>query len=294
MKTWDNGRIPRSEKPAASLVMAVYNKPRELSMCLEGYRRQSFSGPWELILADDGSKPDIEAIFQSFSKEVPFLCTYLGQEDNGWGKLRMLNASIVQAKSDWMIFTDGDCVPHKHFVRAHVEHAEEKTVLCGRRVDLMSEISSGLTPQDVKEGKLDSFSWFFPNYLRDKMDFGQMGFYLPRFMADPLNPLIRKTGPSLLGSNMSLDKKWLIEVNGFDETFDRPGFGEDTDIERRLRMLNLNFKWVTHQAIQYHIWHDLTTVNRSIETYERLKQTNNLRALKGIEQLPDVYPPHSF
>lgn len=289
MKTWSNDRIgpgPGSGKPAASLVMAVYNKPHELSLCLEGYRRQSYRGHWELILADDGSKPDIEALFQKFSQEVPFLCTYLGQEDKGWGKLRMLNASVLAAKSDWMIFTDGDCIPHRHFVRAHIGHAKERRVLCGRRVDLMAEISAGLTPDDVRSGKLDSLKWLFPNYLKDKMDFGQQGFYLPRFLADILNPLIRKTAPSLLGSNMSLDKQWLVDVNGFDETFDRPGFGEDTDLERRLRMLSLDFRWITHQAIQYHVWHDLTTVNRSIETYERLKKSNNIRALIGIDQLP--------
>ncbi len=287
MKTWSNNRIgPGSVKPAASLVMAVYNKPRELSLCLEGYRRQSFSRPWELILADDGSKPDIEALFQKFSREVPFLCTYLSQEDKGWGKLRMLNASVLAAKSEWMIFTDGDCVPHRHFVRAHIDHAKENRVLCGRRVDLMAEISGGLTPDDVRSGKLDSLKWLFPNYLKDKMDFGQQGFYLPRFLADVLNPIIRKTAPTLLGSNMSLDKQWLIDVNGFDETYDRPGFGEDTDLERRLRKLPLDFRWVTHQAIQFHVWHDLTAVNRSIETYERLKKSNNIRALIGIDQLP--------
>ncbi len=282
MKSWSSDR---PSHPNATLVMAVYNKPREFQMCLEGYRRQSYRGPWQLLLADDGSKPEIESIFEAYSKQVPFLCTYLRQEDRGWGKLRMLNAAVLESKADWMIFTDGDCVPHQHFLRAHTGHAEEKTVLCGRRVDLMEEISKPLTPEDVSNGKLDSLSWFFPNYLKDKMDFGQQGIYIPRFLADFFNPYWRKTAPSLLGSNMSLHKKWLMEVNGFDEAFDRPGFGEDTDLERRLKMLGLKFKWITHQAIQYHVWHDLTTVNRSIETFEKLKQSNNRRATIGIDEL---------
>lgn len=287
MKVWHSKSSPAAK---AAVVMAVYNKPRELQMCLEGYRRQSFSGDWQLILADDGSKPEIREIFERYAKEVPFLCTHLWQEDAGWGKLRMLNASVLISNSDWIVFTDGDCVPHRHFVRAHVENAEEKTVLCGRRVDFMKEMSDPLTPEDVAQGKFDSPAWFLPRFLQDKMDFGQQGIYLPRFLAEPLNPVWRKTEPTLLGSNMSLHRKWLMEVNGFDESFDRPGFGEDTDIERRLRMLGLKFKWVTHQAIQYHIWHDLTAVNRSIEVYETLKAAGNLRALRGIDQIKNSFP----
>ena len=59
MKKWFSKR--EGSTPKISVVMAVYNKPHELKLCLEGYRRQSFQN-FELILADDGSSPEIEAI----------------------------------------------------------------------------------------------------------------------------------------------------------------------------------------------------------------------------------------
>ena len=51
--------------PACSVVVAFYNKLRELELVLAGFARQSFRD-FEIIIADDGSRPevvtDLEAI----------------------------------------------------------------------------------------------------------------------------------------------------------------------------------------------------------------------------------------
>jgi len=277
-----------SEKPKISVVIAVYNKPKILRFCLDGYRRQSFlksKKNFEIILADDGSKPEIENIFQEFSKEVSFTCTYLYQEDTGWGKIRMLNWSILESQSDFLIFTDGDCIPHRNFIKAHFEGQEEKTVLCGRRVDLMDKISEKLTLEDVKNGKLDSTFWVLKNMAANKMDFGEQGLYFPSWLSRLLDLFSKHRNPTLLGSNFSIHKKWLREVNGFDESYQSPGLGEDTDIERRFLLCGLKLKWITHRAIQFHVWHSLTKVGQqSRETFELHTQKGNIKALLGLKE----------
>ncbi len=285
MKKW---RTHEALNPKISVVIAVYNKPEVLKLCLEGYRRQSFfikdGENFEIILADDGSTPEIEKLFAEFARSVPLPCTYLFQADSGWGKIRMLNWSIVEAHSDFLIFTDSDCVPHPHFVRAHYESQEEKTALCGRRVDLMETVSEKLTLEDIRNGKLESPFWVLRNGWSRKIDYGDQGLYFPSWLVKISESFYHP--PTVLGSNFSIHKKWLWEVNGFDESFKEPGLGEDTDIERRFLLNGLKLKWITHRAIQFHVWHPLTCVGeRSRKTYELHKEKGNKEAVLGLQEL---------
>lgn len=259
-------------------------------MCLEGYRRQSFLSDFpdgmQLIVADDGSGPEIEEIFSKFADEVSFPTTFLHQDDYGWGKLRMLNWASLEALADRMIFTDGDCVPHRDFVRAHFENSKETTVYCGRRVDLMEKLTRTLDLPDVISGKMDSNFWLLKNIIKDEMDFGEQGFFLPQWAANFIPIFSKNSAPTLVGSNFSIHKKWLLNVNGFDESFVTPGIGEDTDLERRIKLIGLNLEWITYRAVQFHLWHPLTHVGeRTHQTYESLKQKGNRTALKGINEL---------
>ena len=189
MKRWSlnhGGAVPK-----ISVVAAVYNKARDLGLCLEGYLRQSFRD-FELILADDGSELEIEEICRRFGSKAAFPVTYLWQPDRGWGKPRMLNWSVLEARAENIVFTDGDCIPHPHFVRAHSEEAREGVVQCGRRVDLMEKISPVISAQDVSKGRLDSLTWMTARIIREEVDFGWQGFYLPRFLARTMTAALRK------------------------------------------------------------------------------------------------------
>ncbi len=290
MRSWRRGL---SEQALATVVMAVYNKPRELKLCLEAYRRQSIlnSSPqgFELLLADDGSSPEIEEIFAEFSRSVSFPTLYLRQDDNGWGKLRMLNWSVIESFCPIIIFTDGDCLPHRNFVSAHLRHLEEGFVSCGRRVDMMESLASKFCVVDLKAGKLESWQWILRHILDGGAEFGEQGLYLPAHLVRALTFFSKNKTPTLVGSNFSLHKKWLYELNGFDETFRTPGLGEDTDIERRMKKIGLKMKWVTYRAIQFHLWHPLQVVGEtSHRTYEELKIKDNDKALIGLNELQAI------
>ena len=269
-------------QPSLSVVVAAYNRPRELLLALAGYLRQSDRN-FELILADDGSRPEIEDFFKAFGREAPFPTTYLWQEDRGWGKPRMLNWAILEARGEVVCFTDADCIPHRHFVRSHAQEARDKTVQCGRRVDLMEKISPAITAADIERGCFDSAAWMAEKILKGEVDFGHQGFFLPKFAAQAIHAFTRE--PTLLGSNMSVHKKRLLEVNGFDECFTVPGIGEDTDMQRRFGLAGLEVRWITYRAIQYHLWHPLTPVGKEAhKIFESLKARNNKAAVKGIRE----------
>lgn len=287
MKKWTKNAGPR--RPKASVVMAVYKKLRELELCLEGYRRQSAlaadSSAFELILADDGSGPEIEAAFERFAETVSFPCTYLWQEDRGWGKLRMLNWATHAGLADRMVFTDGDCVPHRRFVEAHIDHSDPAAGYCGRRVDLMEKLGPAVTLDDVRSGRLEDRLWLAKRILGGDIEYGGQAFYLPGSLAGLAQRFSTSPRPSILGSNFGIHKKWLEAVNGFDESFGSPGLGEDTDLERRLRMAGADLRWITYRAIQFHLWHPLTRVREPARrTWEERQKQGNLEAVQGLRE----------
>ena len=56
---------------------------------------------------------------------------------------------------------------------------------------------------------------------------------------------------------MSLHKKALLLINGFDERYIHPTVGEDDDIECRLKNAGFKVKNLKYLAIQYHLHHKL-------------------------------------
>jgi len=277
-------------EPGLAAVVAAYNRPRELRLALEGYRRQSFfrnhHQEFQLILADDGSGPEVERTFSEFSDQVSFPTLYLRQEDRGWGKLRMLNRAVLECRADRVVFADADCIPHRHFLLSHFQDCGEDAVACGRRVDLTESVSRALTAEDVRGGAVESWTWLARNALKRSVDYGEQGFYLPRPIARALNAFSRNRKPTLIGSNFSISRKRLWELNGFDETFTMPGFGEDTDLERRIGQTGLKIEWITYRAIQFHLWHPLTPVgDDALRLAEDLKRKGNGAALKGLREL---------
>lgn len=301
MKRWtrnfDTGT--NAIQPQIAVVVSSYNNPHALQLCLEGYRRQSFlqdaRQQFHLILADDGSGAEVEQLFSNFADQISFPVTFIQQEHRGWGKPRMLNWAVLEARAEKIIFSDGDCVPRIHFVKKHWRCLEEKVVSCGRRVDLLEDVSRQLTVESVKSGMLDSPLWLLKRILKKQVDYGEQGFILPSGFAKIVQFFSTNVSPTILGSNFSVQKKWLFEVNGFDESFQTPGLGEDSDLERRLKRIGLKMKWITHQIVQFHLWHPLTVVGQeSNKTFESFKKSRNTSAVRGIKELQEELKSSSF
>src|SRR5665213_2824662 len=98
-------------KVHATAVVAFYNKVRFLELVLAGFARQTDTN-FEVIIADDGSTSENVAKVKELMPQFGFSIVHLWQEDIGFRKNVMLNRSIMRAKSDVIIFVDGDCIPH--------------------------------------------------------------------------------------------------------------------------------------------------------------------------------------
>jgi glycosyltransferase involved in cell wall biosynthesis len=267
--------------PSLSLVAAVYNKPENLRLVMAAAARQSFTD-FELIIADDGSGLAVADIIAWARSRYSLPVTHLWHEDRGWRKNTMLNKAVRASRADRLVFIDGDCLPSKHFLLDHWNEREDGRVLLGRRVETSERWSKALTLEKVEAGGFEKLGWeeikdgFAGRSLRVEDGIRMPGRLLRR--------LLLRRARGMLGSNFSVARKDLVAINGFDELYDGPGCGEDSDIQYRLSLIGVMGKSLRNLAVQYHIWHPLTRVSDACwDRFEMVKKTTDPRCTNGLQ-----------
>lgn len=241
-------------QPKATVIISVYNRIDFLKLVLAGFERQTEKS-FEIIISDDGSGPDFGAALTQIINSSKLHIRHNWHADLGFRKNQILNSSVQKAIAQYLIFVDGDCIPHPEFVAGHLSFAAPATCLAGRRADLSPNITQKLTPDGIRHGILQSSRMHLTMFL----DFAKLrlfhvmnGIYLKN---KQLLAFFNRKERGLLGANFSLYKKDLLAINGFDERYKTPTFGEDSDIELRLRLNGVAIRPVLNIAVMYHCYH---------------------------------------
>ena len=251
----------------ANVIAAFYNRLDYLKLVLAGLERQTEKN-FELIIADDGSGEEVVKDLKKLIPNYSFPIKHIWQEDRGFRKNKILNKAITESDSDYIIFIDADCIPHRGFVEGHLNFSKKSISLTGRRVNLSEKITSKLTEDNVRSGFLEkNFLLLIKDGIFGKSFDVEKGLYLEnKFLLDFFN----RKNRGLLGCNFSAYKDDLFKVNGFDERYEAPSIGEDSDIQFRLELSGVKVKSINHSAVQYHLFHKLQ--ERSKENLELLTQ----------------------
>ena len=255
-----------------SVIAAFYNNINYLKLVLAGFERQT-KKVFEFIIADDGSREDIVKEIEKISSNYSFRIKHIWHPDKGFRKNKILNQAILGSSSDYLIFIDSDCVPHSKFVEEHLREKHDNVVLTGRRVNLSQRLTNLLSEETVKEGFLESNHLLMvEDAIFGKSNYVEKGFY---FENKFLRKLFNKKSRGLLGCNFSLYKKDMIAINGFDERYEAPSIGEDSDVQFRLELNGIKVKSVNHIAVQYHLYHKLQErPQKNLELFEEVKKSN--------------------
>ncbi len=241
--------------PRASIIVATYNRPSTLALGLQAFARQT-AGDFELLVADDGSAASTAELLHAVAPALPFSLTHVWQEDRGFRLARILNRAAVRAQADYLIFTDGDCIPRKTFVAEHLANRRRGHFLVGRAVALSARFSCRVGRDYIASGRLDSLN---PALLIDGL-LGETGLaeHSVRVRPDWLLRLCDRRRPParlhLVGNNWSGWRDNFLRVNGFDEWFDSWG-SEDIELGWRLRNAGLKPLSVKNRAITFHLYH---------------------------------------
>ena len=77
-------------------------------------------------------QPTLEETPTNLSSKCILKYIFLTHEDKGFRKCKILNEAIRRTTSDYILFLDGDCLPHRHFVKDHIAMAERGYFVQGR------------------------------------------------------------------------------------------------------------------------------------------------------------------
>jgi hypothetical protein len=81
-------------------------------------------------------------------------------------------------------------------------------------------------------------------------------------------------------------KRERAPVNGFDELYNGPGCGEDSDIQHRLSLIGVTGKSMRNLAILYHLHHPLTSVSQACrDRFAAVQKSGEPRCVHGLEHL---------
>jgi glycosyltransferase involved in cell wall biosynthesis len=233
----------------AAVIVTTYNRPDALAAVLDAYAEQD-THDFELLVADDGSTADTREVVEACARRAPHRVRHVWQDDRGFRAGAARNRALAQTRAPYVIFTDGDCIPPRFFVRRHLELAEHGYFLAGNRMLLSASFT-----RDALKSRAPLHRWRARRWLAAwaRRDVNR---------ALPLARLpdwrFRKSQPQRWAGvktcNLSAWRTDLVRVNGFDERY--AGWGlEDSDLVLRLLHAGVRHKSARFAAPVFHLWH---------------------------------------
>jgi hypothetical protein len=213
---------------------------------------------------------------------VPFALRHVWQEDRGFRAGAARNRALAATGADYIIFSDGDCVPPVFFVRRHLKLAQPRYFLAGNRV-LLSEVFTA----EVLARRLPIHRWsnvrWIAAWLRRDVNRALPLLTLPD---GAFRSRTRGRWEGVKTCNFSAWRADLAQANGFDERYSGWGL-EDSDLVIRLLHAGVRHKSARFAAPVFHLWHrenDRTMLADNQARLDEILASRRVAALEGLDR----------
>lgn len=266
-----------------SIILSTYNQPAWLAKVLYGYSLQSYTD-FEIVIADDGSGKETFKVIEQYQKESHLKIKHVWHEDDGFRKCTILNKAILASDGEYLIFSDGDCIPRADFVDTHVKYSQKGYFLSGGMYRLTMDVSHSISLEDIKLQKCFDITYLH-RLEQKKSFFKDLKCSSPTWLAKTLNSLT-PTRASWNGHNSSGWKTDILETRGFDERMKYGG--EDREMGERLINSGLKSKQIRYSAICIHLEHSRGYVSdedwqRNYQIRKETKENKTKQTKFGIK-----------
>jgi glycosyltransferase involved in cell wall biosynthesis len=224
-----------------ALVINTHNQPEYLDRVLNAVADQTRL-PDEVLLADDGSANDTRELFQGWAATQKFHSSHLWQKNEGFRRSRILNQAIAAARSDYVVFLDGDTVPHPDFIADHFAAARRGFFVQGHRALVEQKAAVWFGKNNFRTDRRRAV---FQNQISGLKNAFRWPFALCK---------IKTHLRGIRGCNLAIWRDELVRVNGYNEAF--VGWGrEDSELAVRLMNAGIERLDLRGRAVCFHLWH---------------------------------------
>lgn len=265
--------------PRTALIVNTADQPEYLSRVLHAIEAQS-APPDEVVLADDGSADETRNLFADWSTKKTYRTAHVWQKKEGFRRARILNQAIATARGSYLVFLDGDTIPHPVFLEDHLRLARQGAFVQGHRALINQEAAGWFGLRDFNADR------------RRTLWHGQLqGIKHAYRWPCPLRR-VRHDLRGVRGCNLGIWREHLIQVNGYNEAF--VGWGrEDSELAVRLMNLGVQRLDVRGWALCFHLWHvpaARIALPANDELLDQAQRSGAYRCEAGLDQYLD--PPH--
>ncbi len=257
-----------------SVIVSTFNSELWLHKVLIGFNNQTYKD-FELIVADDGSDHKTRDLIEKIKHNVFYKITHVWQPDHGFQKTIILNKALLKSNGNYIVFTDGDCIPRSDFLETHNKFKKNGFFLSGGYFKLNEDLSKLINIEDISSENCFKYNWLRENGL--VMSIKNLKILSNDTLAKIFNS-ITTTRPSWNGHNSSGWRKDIFSVNGFDERMKYGG--EDRELGERLTNFGIRPKQIRYSAICLHLHHKRSYVNQN-----SWNQNNRIRSETRIQKL---------
>lgn len=265
-----------------SVIIPTYNCIERLLLTLHSFCLQTFDPAlFELIIVDNGSTDNTREMLSTF--EAPFQLRYVCCKKTECRAFAR-NNGFAHAKGKYVVFCDSDFIVTPNFLEVlRQNHMKYKRTILSTVPLAFQDIYSYYYPDFSKRQKLEMFKVLSPRGLWDEsfkehLESVQLLrkehiphklhlFTLPLSIDDESQQEYKNTdvAPWLLFVTrcVSLKKKYLHEVGGFDESFVKYGL-EDWELGYRLHLNNYKFHSIS-QPLGFHQLHPKCNIDADDE-----------------------------
>lgn len=284
MSKYNEMKADRSTDFSIGVIISTYNHPEWLQKTLWGYACQT-ENRFELIIADDGSTKETALLIDQFRQESFPNIKHIWHADNGFQKCKILNKALAEARADYLIFSDQDCIPRHDFIATHRRYAQEGYFLSGGYFRLPMDISLDIRQEDIVSQQAFSLQWLRSKGLKKSIKDAKLT--QSASFASFMNT-ITPARASWNGCNSSGWRKDMLAINGFNEQMQYGG--EDREFGERLVNMGIRSKQIRYSSVCLHLDHKRPYKNQEAIDKNRAirKETKSLKRIQtpwGIEYL---------
>ncbi|MCE5300371.1 MAG: glycosyltransferase [Spirochaetia bacterium] len=218
------------DKPFVSIISPVRNAERTIDTTIQyllnvDYPREKM----EIVFADGGSTDKTQEIIKKWQEKYPFIKLVLVPDSKSPGHAR--NAALKVVAGEYILFTDGDCAPHKDWIEKILDPFMKDPdigMVGGEIYTLRTDVNNDTETYCEQTGFLS---------IGNRVGMKKGGYY-PSIKKDwPSEVNGSQTCPFFATANAAVSKKAALAIGN--EFWHEPT-GEDVDFN--LRILKKGFK----------------------------------------------------